>query len=455
MATEITPPVTRLSGRDRREPAIVVDNVSKCFRLYRERASSLKEAVTYRRHGMRSRFDDFWALRDVSLEIEQATTYGLIGHNGSGKSTLLRLIAGIHPTTSGKVTTKGRISALLELGAGFHPELTGRENIYMNGSILGLKRREIKNVIDDIIEFAGIEPFIDSPVKVYSSGMYVRLGFSVAVHVQPDILLIDEVIAVGDEEFQRRCLEHLYKLRRDGVTIVMVSHSGALMEAMCDRVAWLDHGELQAEGEPVDIVRQYQRKVNEAESERKVEEALEAADAAGAAGATEAELEEATRNNATRRGSGEIRVDGLEFLDGSGKPSVIGSTGDPFVVRIHYTASQPIRDPVFGVGFRHEMGQTIAGSNTRYGQQATGTVDGHGYIDYVLDRLPLMPGDWLLSVAIVDEHWLHVYDQIDETFPLHIQPGSSAERYGIVDLHGQWTAPSRDIDVFREGRDAV
>jgi ABC-2 type transport system ATP-binding protein/lipopolysaccharide transport system ATP-binding protein len=454
MATEITPPVTRLPDRDRREPVIVVDDVSKRFRLYKERATSLKEAITYKRKGMGARFDDFWALRNVSLEIERGTTYGLIGHNGSGKSTLLRLIAGIHPTTSGKVTTKGRISALLELGAGFHPELTGRENIYMNGSILGLKRREIKEVIDDIIEFAGIEQFIDSPVKVYSSGMYVRLGFSVAVHVQPDILLIDEVIAVGDEEFQRRCLEHLYKLRREGVTIVMVSHSGALMEAMCDRVAWLDHGELQAEGAAADVVRQYQRKVNQVENERKVEEALEAAEGEASENA-DAELDDAARNSATRRGSGEIRVDGLEFLDGSGKPSLVGSTGDPFVVRIHYTATEPIREPVFGLGFRHEMGQTISGSNTRYGQQVTGTVDGHGYIDYVLDRLPLMPGDWLLSAAIVDEHWLHTYDQIDESFPLHVQPGSSAERYGIVDLQGHWTAPSRDFDVFREGRDAV
>src|SRR5262249_20088016 len=157
------------------------------------------------------RYSEFWAVRDVSLEIEAGTSFGLIGHNGSGKSTLLRLIAGIHPPTSGKVTTHGRISALLELGAGFHPELSGRENIYLNGSILGLKRREINRVVDDIIQFAGIEDFIDSPVKVYSSGMYVRLGFSVAVHVQPDILLIDEVIAVGDEEFQRRCFEHLHK----------------------------------------------------------------------------------------------------------------------------------------------------------------------------------------------------------------------------------------------------
>jgi hypothetical protein len=221
---------------------------------------------------------------------------------------------------------------------------------------------------------------------------------------------------------------------------------------MCDRVAWLDHGELQAEGDPVEVVRQYQRKVNEDESERKVEEALEAADAGEA---TEAETDEATRNSATRRGSGEMRVDEVEFLDAFGAARPVAATGEPLVVRIHFTASRPIKEPVFGLGFRHEMGQTVAGPNTRFGQQATGTLDGRGYIDYVLDRNPLMPGDWLLSVAIVDEHMLHTYDQRDEAFPLHVQPGSSAERYGIVDLHGHWNPPGSTIEVVRQGRDAV
>jgi hypothetical protein len=240
-------------------------------------------------------------------------------------------------------------------------------------------------------------------------------------------------------------LEHLYKLRREGVTIVMVSHSGALMEAMCDRVAWLDHGELQAEGEPSDVVRQYQRKVNEDESERKVEEAE----------AEDAEPVEAARNSATRRGSGEVRVDDIEFLDAFGAARPVAATGEPLVIRIHFTATRPIKEPVFGLGFRHEMGQTVAGPNTLFGQQATGTIDGRGYIDYVLDRNPLMPGDWLLSVAIVDERMLHTYDQRDEAFPLHVQPGSSPERYGIVDLHGYWKPPGDTIIVVDEGRDAV
>ncbi|MCZ7629991.1 MAG: ABC transporter ATP-binding protein [Microthrixaceae bacterium] len=203
--------------------------------MYTDRPSSLKETVlsAARRRSRASqfgtehhrRYDDFWALRDISFEIDEGTTFGMIGHNGSGKSTMLRLISGIYQPTTGTVDVEGRISALLELGAGFHPDLTGRENVYLNASVLGLGRAEIDRVIDDIIEFSGIEEFIDVPVKVYSSGMYVRLGFAVSVHVNPEILLIDEVVAVGDEEFQRKCFEHIYQLRRQGVTIVLVSHS--------------------------------------------------------------------------------------------------------------------------------------------------------------------------------------------------------------------------------------
>ncbi|HYL53651.1 MAG TPA: ABC transporter ATP-binding protein, partial [Acidimicrobiia bacterium] len=285
------------------EPAVVVADVSKRFRLYRERASSLKETITAR-FGRRASFEDFWALRDVSLSIAKGSTYGLIGHNGSGKSTLLRLMAGIHPPTTGTVRTEGRISALLELGAGFHPELSGRENIYLNGSILGLTRREINAVLGDIIEFSGLQDFVDSPVKHYSSGMYVRLGFAVAVHVNPEILMIDEVIAVGDEEFQRRCFDHLYQLRREGVTIVMVSHSPALIEQMCDQVSWLDHGRLQMTGSAPEVVRAYLDRVNTAQNERLAEASDE----------SEAIVEQSARRWGTR----EIEVRGFELLDANG-----------------------------------------------------------------------------------------------------------------------------------------
>jgi lipopolysaccharide transport system ATP-binding protein len=405
------------------EPAIVVADVSKRFRLYRERSSSLKETITSR-FGRRASFEDFWALRDVSISITKGCTYGLIGHNGSGKSTLLRLMAGIHPPTSGAVRTQGRISALLELGAGFHPELSGRENIYLNGSILGLTRREINAVLGEIIEFSGLEDFVDSPVKHYSSGMYVRLGFAIAVHVNPDILMIDEVIAVGDEEFQRRCFDHLYKLRREGVTIVMVSHSAPLMEQMCDEVSWLDHGRLQMTGSASEVVRAYLDHVNTAQNERLAEASTEP--------------ERMLGDSSRRWGTREVEVLGFELLDASGNVLTAARAGDALTIRIRYRAKNPVAQPVFGLGFTTESGVRVAGPNTRFAGVDTGLVHGEGYVDYVTDRLALMPGTWHLSVAVVDETMLHTYDHLDQMYQFHVQPGSSPERFGLVDLHGRW-----------------
>jgi lipopolysaccharide transport system ATP-binding protein len=239
---------------------IQVHDVSKKFRLERNRPSSLKEAIL--RIGKKSDADDFWVLRDINLDIPKGSFFGLIGHNGSGKSTLLRLMAGIHRATTGTIESEGRLSALLELGSGFHPDLTGRENVYLNGAMLGLSRKHMAESMDTIIEFSGIGEFIDEPVKIYSSGMYVRLGFAVAVNVDPEILLVDEVIAVGDEEFQRRCMGRMNQLRERGTTIVLVSHNAKLMGDLCDRIGWLDHGRLMAVGEAEEVIAQYLDHVN-------------------------------------------------------------------------------------------------------------------------------------------------------------------------------------------------
>ena len=238
---------------------ISVQHVSKRFRLERNRPSSLKEAIL--RIGRKRDIDDFWVLRDINLTVKPGSFFGLIGHNGSGKSTLLRLIAGIHRPTHGDIKTTGRLSALLELGSGFHPDLTGRENVFLNGAMLGLSRGHMAESMDDIIEFSGIGEFIDEPVKIYSSGMYVRLGFAVAVNVDPEILLIDEVISVGDEEFQRRCMDHMNMLRANGTTIVLVSHNAVFMQKLCDTVGWLDHGRLLDLGDPKTVVAAYLKQV--------------------------------------------------------------------------------------------------------------------------------------------------------------------------------------------------
>ena len=243
--------------------AITVDGVSKRFRLERNRPSSLKEAVL--RMGRTRDTDEFWVLKNVNLDIAPGSFFGLIGHNGSGKSTLLRLMAGIHRPTVGSVEATGRLSALLELGTGFHPDLTGRENVYLNGAMLGFSRKQMTASMDDIIEFSGIGDFVDEPVKIYSSGMYVRLGFAVAVNVSPDILLVDEVIAVGDEEFQRRCLKHMDMLRGKGTTIVLVSHNTDLM-AECHQVGRLDHGRLVEVGAPDDVISAYLEMVDSSDN---------------------------------------------------------------------------------------------------------------------------------------------------------------------------------------------
>ena len=232
--------------------AIEVHGVSKRFHVFRERPSTIKQRLLT----SRARADDFWALRDIDLEIGDGTTFGLIGHNGSGKTTLLKCIAGILRPTSGTIRLRGRLAALLELGAGFHPELTGRENVYLNAAFLGLSRRQTDAVFDDIVGFAGLEDFIDNEVKFYSSGMLVRLGFAVAVHVDPDVLLIDEVLAVGDEAFQAKCLERIRSFQHEGRTIVLVTHALDTVIDICDRAAMLHHGELHAIGMPDDVVRE-------------------------------------------------------------------------------------------------------------------------------------------------------------------------------------------------------
>lgn len=234
--------------------AVVVDGVSKRFRLYRERNATLKSAVM---RGRRAVAEDFWALRDVSFTVPKGSTFGLIGRNGSGKSTLLKTLAKILHPDEGTITREGRIASLLEVGSGFHPELTGRENIFLNGSILGMSRKEVAGKFDEIVDFSGVRTFIDQPVKNYSSGMYVRLGFSVAIHVRPEILIVDEVLSVGDAPFKAKSKEKFAEIANSGRTVIIVSHSMGQIRDLCDQVAWLDGGKLMAVGDAKSVVRQY------------------------------------------------------------------------------------------------------------------------------------------------------------------------------------------------------
>lgn len=388
---------------------MVVDGVSKRFRLYHERNWSLKATLL---RGRRATVEEFWALRDVSMEIPAGKTFGIIGENGSGKSTLLKCLTRILRPDVGTVTVRGRASALLELGAGFHPELSGRENVFLNGSILGMSRGELNRKFDEIVEFAGLAQFIDQPVKNYSSGMYVRLGFSVAISVEPDVLLVDEVLAVGDESFQRKCQEKFIELKNAGRTVVLVTHDLSSVERLCDEAAWLDHGQAKLVDSAREVVDQY---VGQVEGSHKDGD-----------------------EGGSRWGSGEGCIENIELLDVDGKPAERLHTGDPLTVRFHYDFSEPIERPVFGLSVHTPEGVHIAAPNTRDADCVPERLEGRGHIDFHMEHLLLVPGVYELSVAIHDYSCVHPYDFRHRLIQFDVEPGHPRESYGLVSFPGTW-----------------
>jgi ABC-2 type transport system ATP-binding protein len=385
--------------------AIVVDGVSKKFRLYHERNQALKAAIMRRR---RARYEEFWALRDVSFDIDEGDTIGLIGENGSGKSTLLKCIAKILRPDEGRITVAGKLSALLELGAGFHPELSGRENVYLNGAILGLSKKEIDARFDEIIDFAGLEHFIDSPVKNYSSGMYVRLGFSVAINVDPDVLLIDEVLAVGDAEFQMKCERKFDDLKRSGKTIVIVSHAVESIRQFCDRAVLLDHGRIRSIGDANDVVRDYLEGVHLKSRGEEVQS------------------------------TGPIKIDRVQLLDDSGAPVTRTRTGAAVTLRIEFTASQPIEQPVFGLGIRRADGTGVTGPNTQEYGVIPDKVEGKGHVDYHIPSLPLLAGTFDVAASIDTLFLKHQYDGRVSALRFDVEHGTPSEMIGVITLGGSW-----------------
>jgi len=402
----VAPPGQGGAGRD--EIAVRVDNVSKRFRLYHERNQSLKAAMM---RGGRAKYDEFWALKDVSLEVPAGTTFGLIGQNGSGKSTLLNCMARILRPDAGSITVNGKVSALLELGAGFHQELSGRENVYLNGSILGLSRKQIDARFDEIVEFAGLEKFIDSPVKNYSSGMYVRLGFSVAINVDPDVLLVDEVLAVGDENFQRKCSEKFADLRQSGKTIVLVSHGLDAVRTMCERAAWLEHGVLKGVDTPSELIDRY---IETTHVDRI-----------------------ATEGGGSRWGSGEIVVTKVELLDGAGVPTLWVHTGQPATLRFHYTANERVSRPVLGFALHSIEGVHATGVNSRE-TLVPEYIEGSGHVDFAIARMPLVAGSYDVTVALVDESNLHTFDFQNKAMRFDVGRGVPREAEGTFAIEGIW-----------------
>ncbi len=397
---------------------IEFDRVSKKLSLQHNQSNSFREALIRLVHSRRRKpvKEEFWALRDISFEIEPGQTVGFIGPNGAGKSSLLKLIAGIYEPTSGRIHVEGRVAALLELGTGFHPELSGRENIYLSGAIMGLDRAKIDQSLDAIVAFSGLERFIDAPVKHYSSGMYVRLGFSVAIHVQPTILLIDEVLSVGDQSFQARCLERITALQQQDVTIVLVSHDLGSVRRICRRCIWLENGILEYDGESETTLNNYLSSV----------------------WAREQDSDEPLAQLGRRWGSGEAVIERVEFLGSNGSASGTFRTGGSFTARMWYRADSRISSPTFGTAIYRDDGTHVTGPNTAITNFEMTHIEGSGYVDYMIDRLPLVPGDYELTAAIYDYHSVHPYDHRHRQFAFRVVAGENHETEGVVAIPCRW-----------------
>ena len=370
----------------------------------------------------------------------------LIGANGSGKSTALKLISRIILPTSGKVSVQGRVAALLELGAGFHPDLTGRENVALNGSILGLSRSFIRRQMDEIVAFSELQRFIDTPVRNYSSGMLMRLGFSVATAFQPDILIIDEVLAVGDQAFQDRCLRRIRDIQKNGATVILVSHDLESVRRLCQRAIWLDEGHARADGPTTEVASQYLEELWTLEQDKIVAGNVEDAQLV-AASENGAEPEEdgrptvpvKARGHIGRWGSGEIRIEKAEILDASEIARDVFRPGERFIVRMWYRSTQPIEMPAFGISLYDEQGFRINGPNTVWSATPITRVNGRGYVDYTVTALPLLPGRYELTVAIYDRYVTHPYDHWHRMASFVVIPDDMERQDGVVFIPCQWT----------------
>ena len=408
--------------------AVLVENVSKQFRLGQaEQFGMLREALV---NGAKRLFlgetrkeDILWALNDVSLEIKVGEVVGLIGRNGAGKSTLLKVLSRISYPTSGRVTVNGRVASLLEVGTGFHEELTGRENVYLNGSILGMAKKQVDAKFDAIVDFAGVERFIDTPIKRYSSGMRLRLGFAVAAHLDPEVLLVDEVLAVGDAGFQKKCLNTMEDLRSGGRTVIFVSHNMAAVENLCTRCVWIDSGRVKEDGDPRAVIQSYM--------------------------ATFADAQQASSDLSAithRHGSGEARFTSIELLNKERLSQPVTRSGDSLVVRLHYDTNKAIPHPDFVVRLHSEMGTLITETGTwHHGIDILEMPKGKGYVDLEIDNLNLLPASYYLSLLLGSAEGI-LYDGVEHCLKLQIEGSSDIyrssrvidSRYGIVYFPQRW-----------------
>lgn len=396
--------------------AIIVDAVSKRFELGALRHETmLRERIarfmsrSFKRRG-RSEKDIFWALQDVSFTVNQGEVVGIIGRNGAGKSTLLKILSRIMTPTSGKVRTYGRVASLLEVGTGFHEELTGRENLFLNGSILGMKKREVESKLDAIVEFAGVARFLDTPIKRYSSGMRLRLGFAVAAHLDPDVLIVDEVLAVGDAGFQKKCISAMEDLRGGGRTVLFVSHNMSAVEHLCSRTLWLNGGKLRQDGPTHAVIESYM--------------------------GTFASSKDAANDLAQveRRGSGEARFTRVEFLSTEGGPQTVTRTGKDLVVRLHYNVTSPIAQASIGFQLCTDTGALVTETSTsHHGITIPKLPVGEGYVDLEIKFLNILPARYYFSLGLSGGLHNHIYDWVENAVHIDIEPSNVYNSSMLID----------------------
>lgn len=379
------------------ENAIEVHNITKRFKVYLDKGRTLKELLLFSK---RRKYEEREVLKGISFEVKKGEAIGLIGHNGCGKSTTLKLLTKIMYPDSGTIEMKGRVSSLIELGAGFHPDMSGRQNIYTNASIFGLTRKEIDDRLDDIIAFSELEEFIDNPVRTYSSGMYMRLAFSVAINVDADILLIDEILAVGDSNFQAKCFNKLREIKANGATIVIVSHSLGQIEQICDKTIWIHSGFIEAEGVPRDIHPRYLEFMGEKRQEIADKEKLREQEKNNKLVTDNKSDEEGRKDESKRWGNGNARIKEVTILNRLDKEQTVFSMGENMKIYIKYGVLRKVEDAVFGVGIFRSDGLQCYGTNTRIDGIDNFDLVKDGIIEIRLNNVNLLPGQYLLDVAI-------------------------------------------------------
>lgn len=398
------------------EKAIVVEHVSKSFKIYKDKSSTLMESLLFWK---RKKYENRQVLDDISFTVDKGEAVGLIGHNGCGKSTTLKMLSKILYPDKGTIRVNGRVSSLIELGAGFHPDMSGRENIYINASIFGLTKKEIDRRLDDIIAFSELEEFIDNPVRTYSSGMYMRLAFSVAINVDADVLLIDEILAVGDVAFQSKCFKRLKEIKHNGTTIIIVSHAMRQIEQICDRAIWIHKGRIRAQGVPRDINSQYMDCMGEQQETTNEPQ-----------GKTD-EIDK----NATRWGNGDARISKIKLLNGDGKEVSRFCTDDPMTIQFNYEVKKYVENAVFGIMIVRIDGVDCYGTNTRIDRMPEFAITQNGRVNFAMDAMNLLPGNYIIDLAIEKDEGIPIdYYTKAKRFEVY----AKSEDIGIVRINHRW-----------------